>query len=324
MTVKFASIRVHSRLLAESFRLSEDLCKLVVQFSFCFGNPFRTMRNIVAALMLLSTTCSIHAASPRWVSLSPSLTELVFDLGLSSNLVGRSSACDQPAGAAAIPVAGDFGRPNLEVVSTIKPDAVLVTDLERPAIKASLAELGVETLVLPCESWEALERAALHLSQLAGQEEQGIQWVARLQERRENIRTRAQTAFEGRKRPSVFVEIWKDPVTTTGTNSFLNAVVHTAGGIPLGDELSSPYAHVSSEWIIERNPDVILVAYMTASGAGATVDIAQRMGWDGIRAVQDNRICDTIPPDLLLRPGPHLIDGTERLADWLIEHFGSP
>ena len=108
----------------------------------------------------LRSVCAGELTVERIVSLSPSLTELVYELGFGRYLVGRSNACDYPAEAANVPIVGAFGRPNLEVLKSTGAQALLTTDLENPSYSRSIEQLGIKVLVLPCESWSELMQAA--------------------------------------------------------------------------------------------------------------------------------------------------------------------
>ena len=272
---------------------------------------------LAVALAVACSPAGAGAAPLRAVSLAPSLTELVFALGLEDQLVGRSSACDYPAGAADIPVAGDFGRPQLERIEQLKPDMVLVTDVDKPGVLRRLEAMGVRVLVLPCESWDELLRAARELGRAFGQPERGEEWVRVMQARREALSVRVAEHLGDRERPRVYVEVWGDPLTTVSGTTFVHDLVELAGGRNIAAGLKGRYVHISSEWVIREDPEIILLAYMLP-GTAAPERLAARPGWSGIRAVQRNSICTTIPPDWLLRPGPRMIEGAEALADWLM------
>ena len=53
--------------------------------------------------------------------------------------------------------------------------------------------------------------------------------------------------------------------------------------------------------------------------ASSAESVVKRPGWDKMRAVQRNAICANIPPDLLLRPGPRMLEGAERFAEWMMK-----
>jgi len=97
-----------------------------------------------------------------------------------------------------------------------------------------------------------------------------------------------------------------------GRDSFVSDLVGLAGGRNLGDELPREYATVSSEWVIEHNPDIILCMY---HGANAPVrqTVMLRNGWQSIHAVKSGRVYDAFDLDTILRPGPRVLDGIEQL-----------
>ena len=258
-----------------------------------------------------------EAASPVTIASSaPNLTELVFSMGLGSQLIARSSACDYPPEVARLPVIGDFGRPNLETLEQIKPNVFLATDLEKPGAVEQLRRMGINVLLLPCESWSQLMTAATEVGRAAGEPARATNWIGRMSLRRTMLEKRVADFYAGRIRPRVYVEVWSDPPTTVGTNTFLNDIVTLAGGRNIAANLRGRYIPISSEWVVEQNPQVIVLAHMPQ--AGSVSSVGRRIGWSQIEAVQKGLICTNIPPDLLLRPGPRLIDGAEALANWLM------
>lgn len=278
---------------------------------------FHLLLGCIAALFLTPVrTCG---AEERWVSLSPSLTELICDLGYRSNLVGRSSACDYPPDVELVPVVGDFGRPNGELLLRIRPDRVFATDLERPAMLKMLKTSGIHVEWLPCETWEQLLDAARRICEVAGDPARGHDWCAAMAAKRQALAERVQALNPDHAKPRVYIEIWHHPLTTAGGKSFLNELVTLAGSENIAANLPERYPHVNSEWVVRQNPDAIVLAYMLPL-EGASAMLGRRIGWDQIEAVRKGAICADIPPDLLLRPGPRCLEGAERLATWLARH----
>ena len=257
----------------------------------------------------------------RLISLAPSLTELVWALGFDTHLVGRSDACDYPPAVSDIPVVGRFGRPNWEALTHAKPDVVIATDLEKPGIRKQLEQRGVQVLLLPCESWDELRAAATAIGDVLDNPARADDWVRRLDERLTALHERVTDRWQPDARPGVYIEVWGRPVTSVGGNAFLHDVVQSAGGRNIAANMRGRYPAVSSEWVIRENPDVILLAYMLADMQAADA-VKKRIGWSNIAAIREDRIIDHIHPDLLLRPGPRLIDGAESLADALHELMG--
>lgn len=253
----------------------------------------------------------------RIVSLAPSLTELLYDVGWGDRLVGRSDADDYPPEATALPVAGSFGRPNVEWLLREKPDLVVSTDLERPGLAATLRSGGVCYLRLPCNGWKEMLDAVSALGEALGDTARADQWIARAQARRDALAEHVKHTWGDRPRPRVYIELWSDPLTTPGRDSFLTDLVSLAGGISLGADLRDPYAHIAAEWVINEKPDAIVLAYMMAAIKPDPAALAKRPGWGAIPAIRNQRITADIPTDWLLRPGPRWIQAAEALAAFL-------
>lgn len=271
----------------------------------------------VVCLFLSSVVAGADdAPAIRLVSLSPNLTELVYAMGLESHLVGRSSACDYPSSVTNVAVVGGFGRPNREALRQARPDVVIATDLEQPGIARHLEAYDVKLLSLPCESWAGLKTAAVEIGRALESVGRADAWVEQLDARLAALRERVRNRLDGCEPARVYVEVWGRPITTAGGDSFLHEVIEAAGGRNIAHDLRGGYPTISSEWVIRENPEVVLLAYMLSDLRAADA-VTNRLGWASIAAVRDGRVVDGIDPDLLLRPGPRLIDGAEKLADAL-------
>ncbi|HYA88253.1 MAG TPA: helical backbone metal receptor, partial [Nitrospirota bacterium] len=78
---------------------------------------------------MVNTCFAAEYASPpkRIVSLAPSMTEILFALGLGDNIVGVTTFCDYPEEAKKKPKIGGMSNPLLEAVLSLKPDVVVMT-----------------------------------------------------------------------------------------------------------------------------------------------------------------------------------------------------
>jgi iron complex transport system substrate-binding protein len=206
----------------------------------------------------------------------------------------------------------------LELLESLRPDLVLATDMEKPGLLARLREMGVQTLLLPCESWDQLMQAGLAIGEAFDRRSIGEKFIHSMTAQRNDLEKRIADFYQNKPRPRVYVEVWGDPLTTAGGDSFINDLVQLAGGANIAASLRPQYIHVSAEWIVSQDPDVILLAYMLPR-ASSGESVVKRLGWDKMRAVQQNAICANIRPDLLLRPGPRIIDGAEAFAEWLMK-----
>jgi iron complex transport system substrate-binding protein len=251
----------------------------------------------------------------RIVSLAPSATEMLYVLGLGGQLVGATDFCDWPPEAREVPRVGGLGAPNVERLLALAPDLVVATDFERDELADVLRESGIEVLEVKIASFEGLFEAFLAIGRATGK-------VARAEEAVGAMRARlgqAAERYEGlaaEQRKRVFVELVADPLMTVGGTSFVDEVIARAGGVNVAHDLAQPYPHINPEQVIAWNPDYVFLCYMTVEGEGAK-QLSERIGWGQIRAVTEGNVIEDISPDLILRPGPRLVEGVEALAERL-------
>src|SRR5215470_19986888 len=100
----------------------------------------------IASLTLLT----LLAASPqRIISLAPSITEILFALGVGDRVVGVSTYCDYPPEATRIDRIGTFLQPNVERILAKKPDLVIgVPSPDNRAPVERVEELGLRVLIV--------------------------------------------------------------------------------------------------------------------------------------------------------------------------------
>ena len=124
-------------------------------------------------------------------------------------------------------------------------------------------------------------------------------------------------------RPRVLVLIWSDPLTAVGRNSFLNELVTLAGAVNVAEDVDRDYFTVSSEWVVTQNPDAIFCFFMS-NGMTERSTLESRPGWNGVSAVKTGRIYDHMDNNLILRPGPRMIQGIEVIAARLQQAHEKP
>jgi len=250
----------------------------------------------------------------RVVSLSPSVTEMLFALGGEDCLVGVTEHCDYPPEARNIDCVGGFGKPNIEKLLAMSPDLVITTRLKDTDAAAVLRRSGIQVLYVKTRDFSEIFAAFREIGREVGKPQQAEQIVAAMQAELETIAQRYRMIPHDR-RPRVFVELWRDPITTIGRRSHIDDVIALAGGVNVACQLDSTHSTINPEKVIEWNPDVILLGH--ADRGESKISFSERIGWSDIAAVRSGRIIDDIPSDILLRPGPRLIDGVKMLSQRL-------
>jgi ABC-type Fe3+-hydroxamate transport system substrate-binding protein len=177
---------------------------------------------------LIDALGQVHLPAPgaRIVSLVPSITELLCDLGLASSMVGRTGFCIHPASlVAAIPKVGGTKDVNVDKIRALAPTHLVVNidENEKPTVDR-LAEFVPNIVVThPLAPADNLSLARL-LGGIFGAAEPARQWCAEFE--RELAALRALPPAPGR---TVLYCIWKDPWMSISRETYIAAMLAELG-----------------------------------------------------------------------------------------------
>lgn len=267
------------------------------------------MHRILLSLLLC---VFLTGAAPRYISLAPSTTEILYALGLDKEIAAVSSYCNYPPEAQKKPKIGDFSHPNIETIISLKPDFVFATGLEQDPAVAELRRLKIKVYIADPADLNALFATVTDIGRITGRTQEARRIVTAMKKDIAAVRAKAEKIPPGKK-VKVFLEIWRDPLMTAGKGSFVDEMIGLAGGVNVAHEVPRPFCNYSAEKVVASDPDCIVMAYMDSGSPLETV--GKRGGWSGISAVRNKRVYNDIDPDLLLRPGPRLTAGLKALYD---------
>src|SRR5947209_9798471 len=125
----------------------------------------------------------------RVVSLAPSVTEILFAVGLDAQVVGVTTYCNYPAKAKTRPKVG-AAIPNLEAILGLKPDLVVAGDNVRPDVLAKLEQLKIPVFVLFAKTLEDVLGHISTIGRMVGHEPEARRLVQGLRDRLADIRRR--------------------------------------------------------------------------------------------------------------------------------------
>lgn len=261
----------------------------------------------------LDRTVVVRQPVERIITLSPSLTEIVCAVGACGSLVAVDNQSDFPEAVTELPQVVNMDMSlNLERIVSLSPDLVLLSELYSPEQVHALEKLGITVWYEknPLD-FEGLFQSIYGIGQLAGHAPEASALCRTLQNRVHSVEIKLKNIDT---HPSVFYEIDATDSAkpwTTGPGTFMDVLIRKAGGTNAAAELTSPWAQISQEQLILTNPEIIILGD-TAYGVSVE-SIAERPGWDVIRAVENQRVYP-FDDDLSSRPGPRLIDALEQLA----------
>lgn len=248
----------------------------------------------------------IKEAPKRLVALTPSVTENLFALGLGDRVVGVSNYSDFPAAAKDKPVVGDAFQLNYENILLLEPDLIIGDAQLVKNYMNKLEELGLPVLAINPTNLQEVMDSLMLLGKVAGSTDAANQVVGEMQEKIQYVIGKVKDLPE-EARPLVFVEVWDEPLMTCGPGSFMQELIELAGGKNLAADASDAWIEYSSELVVERDPDIILLTRPYRD------ELLARSAWQGIKAVQDGRVIE-VDSDPFVRTTPRLADALVELA----------
>lgn len=252
---------------------------------------------------------TLDAVPTRIVTFAPSITEILFALGIGDRIVGVSGPYDDhPSAALDIPEvggAGDFGvDPNLETVVGLEPDLFL-TIAGGDAWKERLRDLGVTVFTVDAVDLDDLLGDIETVGVLTGATDAAAALVGSMRASADAIEVRVADL----PRVRCFFEVYYPPLIAAGPGTFIDDLLRRVGCDSVTAGASSAYPEWSVEDLVAADPDVYLVS--SESGADTTALLA-RPGFDAVRSITAGRV-GIVDSDLVTRAGPRVVEGLEFL-----------
>jgi len=239
----------------------------------------------------------------RIVCLAPSYDETLIELGLQNKIVGVVTSSDYLEEVKHAERVGLWIKPNIEKIIALKPDIVLATAFtgQQSAVK-KLSAVGIQVIVI--DDKQRIEEIFAKTRQVGDILGAGGR-TETLLGRMENVIKEIKRKTKGLPRPRVYVETGFNPLFTCGKGSFVNDMVEIAGGKNIAGEINQPFPRISSEFILSKDPEVIILPYMGRNFGKQA--LKQRKGWANISAVRTGRVYDDLGSNVITIPSPRLI-----------------
>jgi iron complex transport system substrate-binding protein len=272
------------------------------------------MRLIV---LLLLTVVSLRAESAqRIVSTTPSITETLFAMGLGSRVVGDTIYCNYPPAAVKLPKIGSLLKPDVEAIVALHPDLVVVEKKYSNHLTDQLELLHIRYALFESSNLQTIYAGAREIGKAANAETAAEQFIQNTQSVLQAVKN--QTA--SLPKPRVVFLVGHSGGRLEGliagaAGSYFSDLIGIAGGVDIFSDASAPYARVSLEEILSRNPDVIL----QLSGESQEKQEEVVSLWkehSSINAVRNGRVY-ALPPGPFLIPGPRAAEAVRTLAHLL-------
>ena len=276
---------------------------LIVLLGWSVPSWSRTFKDALGRVITLET------APKRIVPLAPSLTEILYYLGLGDSVVGVTDFSYYPPKALQKPTVGSYTNLNIEKIISLSPDLAIGTkDGNTQGDVDLLGQARIPVFIVNPRDIRRVISTIAEIGNLCGVIEKGNKAVDDLDKRLKTVRA----AVEGSARPLVFLQINLKPIMTVNKNTLHNDLINMAGGVNMTADEPITYPRISIEEVISKKPDIILISSMERGGEFEEARKAW-MKWSSIPAVKNNRVY-LIDSDLIDRPSQRIIDGLEAMA----------
>ena len=243
----------------------------------------------------------------RIVSLLPSLTETVCELGACSRLVGIDRHSNWPVSVQSLPKLWGLEDAQIERIVALKPDLVLLAVSARAVDR--LRALGLPVLALEPRNHADTQRVVATLAQALGTPQAATALLARMRSRTDAAAARIPPHWRGR---AVYFEVAATPYAA-GESSFVGELLTQLGLSNVVPAAMGPFPQLNPEFVLRAQPALLMATQ------GAIAQMPSRPGWRALPALQKHQVCGFTPAvwDTLVRPGPRLADAAEAVADCL-------
>jgi len=257
----------------------------------------------------LGRKVALSAAPKRLVSLAPSITEIIYFLGLGDQLVGVTQFSYFPEQAKDKPKVGAYTDINLEKVLTLDPDLVIATaDGNKREDIGMLDEAGLPVYVVNPRRVHQILQAIERIGDVCGIPHRAKVRAGFLRKRVATVKD----AVQGTDRPLVLLVINAKPLMSVNRSTTHHDIIQLAGGRNLAADQPITYPRLNLEEVIRRGPEVIIISSMERSGEHEKIR-REWFRWTSVPAVQNRRV-HVINSDLIDRAAPRIVTGLEEMA----------
>lgn len=275
----------------------------------------RFLRRISVSLLVLSCVLiecgSAFCAPPvRIVSLAPSVTEILFDLGAGDQIAAVTDFCDYPEAAKRKPKIGGFANPSLEAIVSARPDLVIMTEDGSPLeFYQRLRKFGIHTYVFRAKRLADLPQGIRDLGTALGMKGRAEKRASDIEKQLAALEKKTKFSTRGKKSRKALFVIHPEPLLVAGRETVIDDALKLLKLNNMAADAGPQYPKYTIEEIIRRSPDVIFIGRGPMS-ANLSKNLMKRL--ETLEAVRRGRVYYT--SELLYRLTPRTILGIEEIA----------
>ncbi len=283
---------------------------LIIAIS-CNQNTNNKIANKTVIVDDLNNKITITNTPQRIISLAPSLTEMIYGLGLGDKLVGNTLYCDYPNEAKNVTKVGDLLNVDAEKVLSLKPDIVFITT-EGNTLESykKLKDMKLNIFVSNPKNYEGIKKTLKDIAKIFNVSQKADSIINNWDNRINEI---VKNNIVDTTKYIMFV-IQLKPLIVAGKNTFLNEYIRLLGYNNITHDSKVNYPILNREEVLKRNPDYIIYSFEDEKIKEKMLELYPE--WKRLNAIKNNGII-TVDPNIYFRPGMRFVDATENLIKYL-------
>jgi iron complex transport system substrate-binding protein len=241
------------------------------------------------------------------VSLAPSATSILCEVGARKLLVGVTKWCCDVANVRGLPQVGDCWHVgDVAEIMKLRPTLVIGSVPYKQETVAKLLAEPVNFLAMNPRSLADVESDIQLLSGIVGRNAAGERLIRKMRARFAGVTRTAKSRSRGKPRTRVYCEAWSNP--RISSPPWVAELIRMVGG----EMVVPPGACVSDEQVADGQPDVIVLAWAATGTRAKTSEAHKVAAWKDVPAICNKRVV-VIADELLNTPGPPLVEGAQQL-----------
>jgi iron complex transport system substrate-binding protein len=182
-----------------------------------------------------------------------------------------------------------------------------VSIIQEEAVKA-MEDMGITVVVTEAESFEAIYTSIGIIGKITGKADKAQEIITGMKDKIAEINEKN----KDKNKPRVFYVVWTDPLTTAGSNTFINYVIKTAGGINIAEKAEG-WAKYSAEQLLADDPDMVVAAlHSTNSGISKDALVGNPI-FSKLDCVKKGKVYVMSDDNIISRPGPRIVQAIEEM-----------
>jgi iron complex transport system substrate-binding protein len=272
-------------------------------------------------------TVRLEKQPRHFISLAPSITEILYAMDMGDHLMAVTQWCTFPAETKALRDAGaqvgSIDQPNRETIAAYRPDLIIGTELTPPEIYAAIENPPrTVAMALRHQSMEDILEDIKTIGLVTGVPGKAVRLINQLKAERAAVETFLDP-FRGKPEKRVLfllsIEEGGQPGWTPGRDAWVTSLIESAHAVNVASQLGTAWGELSLEALVTLNPEVLLIREAETPAEQARLEaivagLPDHPIWRQVSAIRDGRV-HWIPNGPLSIPGPRIMQAYAAIAE---------